>query len=110
VSQFEGLAMMGSHISPQERARLQGLREKMLLGLDAEAFMQTRLGGYLAERVEAMEAAAKDHLAEVDPEDTKAIRALQNDIKVASLFKQWICDAFNEGQHANAELQAYGAE
>jgi hypothetical protein len=83
-----------------ESQELQQIRNQIAFGLDCKAFMLSALGRFLTEKANNDIEAAKDALAEVDPEDAKAIRKLQNDARCASNFLLWIGEAVTEGENA----------
>jgi hypothetical protein len=92
----------------EEQRELQQVRSTIEFGLDTQQFMGTSLGRFLCARANAQIDAAREALGEVDPEDPKAIRKLQNDVAVASMFLLWIGEIVTEGE--NAERQAQEAE
>ena len=74
------------------------------LGFQAEAFLQSDIGRYLVQRAEAQVDAAVEALKQEDPEDAKAIRALQNTIAVAESVQYWLADAIQQGENAQQQL------
>ena len=70
------------------------------LGLEAENFVQSRIGIYLIQRAEQEAEEANIELARHDPEDAKGIRALQNRIYRADSVRQWLAEAIIEGRQA----------
>lgn len=80
----------------------QQIRNQIAFGMDCRAFMESQMGEYLAARANADIEAATEALKTVDPEDPKAIRALQNAVKVGESFLIWMGEAVTNGE--NAEL------
>jgi len=73
-------------------------------GDDAEKFKQSRFGQYLLGQAELDEDQAKEALTEVDADDVKTIRKLQNRIWRARSFSDWVDSAIEQG---NAEYIEY---
>ena len=75
------------------------------LGLTLEEFKRSKAGRYLigCALQEAREALRK--LKTVDPNDTKAITALQNEIWRAESLVQWVEEAIYTGKNAEQALQ-----
>ena len=74
------------------------------IGLAIKQFLQSDVGQYLIGRAAETADEAMQKLKGADPEDAKLIRALQNEIKMADSFAQWITDGKLEGEHAELEL------
>lgn len=74
------------------------------MGFQAEAFLQSDIGRYLVSRAEAQIDAAVEALKGADPEDAKAIRALQNTIAVAESVQYWLADLIQQGENAQQQL------
>ena len=74
-------------------AELDELEARIVLGVEAESFLKTRLGIHLVRRAERERASLLEKLAKVDPEDPKAIRNIQNAISVIDHVQQWLADA-----------------
>ena len=74
------------------------------LGIEAQRFFNTDLGRYLIGRIEQEISSAKDAFADVDLEDRSAVWGLQEQIKRASLVKQWIAEVIMNGQNAEKIL------
>ena len=83
---------------------IKDLMDNAATGEAAKLFLQSGLGGYIAKcAAEEVEAATGD-LIDVDPNDPKAIAALQMKIKVASTAIMWLTDAMTAGEHAMQQL------
>lgn len=80
------------------------LRQTIGFGLDVKAFTQSSVGRYLLAKANADRDTALEALADVDPEDPKAIRALQNRVKCAENFLMWLAEAATQGEIAEAEF------
>lgn len=80
------------------------LLAEAILGKDAQEFLDSDLGRYIAGRAdqEAQEAAAK--LKRIDPKDTEGIRALQNEIWRAEHLMIWLTELINGGNQAIQQL------
>jgi hypothetical protein len=70
------------------------------IGEQARKFVESDVGQCLIGMSHQEIQKAKDKLANVDPDDAKAIRNLQNDIKVATFFEQWLVELINNGNNA----------
>ena len=70
------------------------------IGEQAKKFVESDLGQCLIGMAQQEIQVAKDALAETDPDDSKAIRKLQNDIKVAAYFEQWLAELISNGNNA----------
>ena len=84
----------------QDSAELQQIRNQVSFGLDCQAFMQSTIGKYLAGRANADMESALEDMKTVNAEDPKAIRELQNRVKVAECFLIWMGEAVTEGENA----------
>lgn len=87
-----------------EDKSLSPLLKAVDLGFQAEAFLQSDLGCYLVQRAEAQTEEAVEALKVADPEDAKAIRALQNTIAVAESVQYWLGDVIQQGVNAQQQL------
>lgn len=76
------------------------------LGLDAQAFLGTRVGKYLVERAEAERDEAFEAIKQADPDSPKLIRDLQHRIWRAEQFQYWIAEMIQSGTLAEEQLQA----
>ena len=85
---------------PQEQRELQEVRARIGFGMDVETFMKSPIGRHLTRRANETIFAAHDELAEVDAEDPKAIRTLQNKITAARYFLEWLDEAVTAGEQA----------
>ena len=87
------------------------MREQMELramcienGEDAKKFLASRFGQYLLGQADLEAEKARHAFEDVDPEDTKAIRQLQNIINRQKDLEQWINSAIEQG---DAEYNEY---
>ena len=78
------------------------------LGVEIERFLESDVGKYLIERAAQKEEDALAGLAEVDPEDPKAIRALQFEYRMANQFGEWIRDGITDARNAHERLKQAG--
>lgn len=76
------------------------------LGMDAHAFMKSNIGRYLSARAESERADALEELAQADPDDAKAMRALQNRVKVVDSVMYWLAEAIQAGKNAETAYLA----
>jgi hypothetical protein len=76
------------------------------LGIEVDNFVQSNIGTYLLAQAENEITAARIKLDDIDPEDSKSIRKLQNDIYCAKSFRAWLIYAVQDG--LNAEYQLTG--
>ena len=80
------------------------LKAQVLIGDDAETFFASELGRTvlgMAKQDEEMAVAAFD---EADPTDYKAIAKIQQDLRVAKRFEQYLTELITKGREA---LQAW---
>ena len=84
--------------------------ESVFMAVTGDAFrlplFNSELGRYILARSNAEQRQARDALGEVDPEDAKAIRALQFDLQVAAGVQNWLADLVTEGRNAEDTLTA----
>lgn len=92
--------------TPQEQHDIENMRAEVAFGLDVQQFMGTSMGRYLTARAQTEIDNAKDELIDADPDDPKAVRAIQNKAKVASMFLEWMGQAVTTGEIAQAEWRA----
>lgn len=74
-------------------------------GLEAEKFLNTRLGQYMVNRAKEEIETARAGLEEVSPQNKDKIQELQNDIRLARKFTNWLGHAIQEGHMAEQQLQ-----
>lgn len=86
--------------SPDSRELMQRVR----VGLNAEAFLRTDLGGYVVERMTALRRDALTRLEEADPTIPSEVMAAQNDARVPLMVLQAISDAIEDGKLAEEDL------
>lgn len=77
----------------------------MLVGMNAESFLESDVGRYLLGCASQEAAEAYEKLKNADPEDSKTIRQLQNQIWRAESFKQWLEEIINAGRQADQTLR-----
>lgn len=82
----------------------QELQRAIGFGMDVEAFLKSSIGQYLSERGESERSQALEDLAECAPEDSEAIRALQNKVRVVDLIMTWLAETITEGMEAQRQL------
>ena len=70
------------------------------LGEQAKKFLESDLGQCLIGISKQEIELAREKLDSVDPEDAKKIRDIQNDIKVAKYFEQWLVELLSKGENA----------
>jgi hypothetical protein len=69
-------------------------------GIEVEAFIRSKVGQYLIKRAETDITDALEGLKAVEPDNTKAILALQHDIKRAESIQYWMAEAIQAGLQA----------
>lgn len=74
--------------------------EALELGEETRHFLNSRLGQHIVKRAEADIASALLFLQTVDPDDSKAIRNLQNKIFIARSIPDWIDEAVKSAEQA----------
>ena len=82
----------------------QEIEAKVAVGLDAEAFLDSKLGQYMVGRARDTAQDAMEALKHVDPNDALAIRALQNQVFRAESFEIWMNECRTEGEVAQNQL------
>ena len=90
--------MVDNFEDPSSESRL--MVERAVFGEQVHIFMNTEIGAYLKARSEDLEAEALRKLVSADPEDAKAVRALQNDVLVARATVSWLQAAIADGLRA----------
>ena len=85
------------------------LLKQIDFGFEVEAFLKSEIGSYLVRRADAEIEEAVEGLKHCDPEDPKAIRALQYKIAVAESIQYWLGEAITSGLNAQEELHNQGA-
>jgi hypothetical protein len=81
-----------------DAAEITELRGKVAFGLDVEAFMNGSIGKYLQRRAQEQIDGAAELLKRVSPDSPQAIRELQNQVRVAEMFLDWLGEAVTEGE------------
>ena len=75
----------------------QELLQRAEFGRQVELFWSSRIGEYLADRIRDVYTTAIEELKTVDPEDSKRIRILQNEVFKATSVEQWLSDVVLDG-------------
>jgi hypothetical protein len=70
------------------------------LGKEAKDFKASDLYRCMVGFAEQEVMIAQEALSSADPEDPKTIRALQNDIRLYSAFKNWLDELIDNGEAA----------
>lgn len=76
-----------------------------VFGREVEFFLESDIGVYIKQCAEQDLQSAKDRLVTADPDDAKAIRALQFKAAVASAVMGWLEDAIRSGRQAQEMIQ-----
>lgn len=76
------------------------LYKDAILGQDAEQFFTTELGQWVLKKSLAESEKAATELRAVDPENSKAVRELQNEIMIAERCLIWFNNAIRAGKQA----------
>lgn len=87
---------MTSDLSPEVRE----IQQAIDLSFQVEAFLKSPIGKHLIKRSDDDVETAVEALKRVDPEDVKAVRALQNTISVAESIQYWLAEAIQSGHNA----------
>jgi microcompartment protein CcmL/EutN len=87
----------------------EALTAAMKLGAEAEAFIVSPLGKFLIQRAEDQIETAVEALKRCDPDDAKAIRAVQNEIRIAEDVQYWLAEAVQAGHNAISALEMMDA-
>ena len=75
------------------------------IGIEASQFFATRIGRHVIESAEREIDQGYRELAEVDPDDSKAIRDIQMRIRVARAAPQWLAKAITDGEIAESQIR-----
>lgn len=81
------------------------LYRQVEFGIEVQAFLGAPIGQYLLNCIEADRKQALEALADVDPEDAKAIRTLQNTITCVDAVGRWLGNAITAGEAAQKQLE-----
>ena len=88
-----------------------GLIAEAEIGDEAKRFVESDLGKTILGIAEQEVKAAQEALESVDPMQPEAVRALQNQAKVARNFEQWLVELIDKGENAlQAWRQANGTQ
>lgn len=91
-------------MSGMDSADARELMERVRIGLNAEAFLRTDLGGYVMERMITLRKDALAKLEEADPMNSSAVISAQNEARIPLMVLQAISDAIEEGKLAEDTL------
>lgn len=80
------------------------MMERVRVGLHAEAFLRSDLGGYVMERMVMLRKDALTRLEEVDPTDARAVMTAQNEVRIPTMVLRAISDAIDDGKLAEERL------
>jgi hypothetical protein len=81
-------------------ASLDELIAEAEMGREASAFLEGNLGQFLIGCAAQEVMAAQEALEKVDPEDMKAVRALQNKAWLGRKFREWLEELVSKGKNA----------
>ena len=84
---------------------IQKLYAEAVLGEQIDRFFRSDEGRYVLQMAVDVEEKNKEKLAQVDPEDVKEIRRLQNEIGVATQAIKWLNEAIEVGRDAKQALE-----
>lgn len=76
-----------------------------MFGRQVEDFLSGPIGSHLVRKAREQSQLAVDQLKTVDPENAKAVRALQNQVMLADSIAGWLGDVVHEGQVALEALK-----
>ena len=80
------------------------LMQRVTVGLDTKAFLRSDLGGFLVDRLNQQRKLALVELEKADPDDAKAIRAIQNEAYIPLMILQSIDEAIEAYKLAEERL------
>jgi len=80
------------------------------MGMEAEEFLKSDLGRYMVGRAKQEGEKAALELSRVSPWRRRRIQQLQNEIKWASSFNEWLASLINSGRGAAATYDQIVAE
>lgn len=92
-------------MSADQSPEIAHLEEATRRGIVVEAFLDSPVGQILNERAEQRRAEALEALVTIDPENARAVRAKQNEIRVIDGALQWLAETVTEARAALARLQ-----
>ena len=77
------------------------------IGDEALRFVESDLGKTMLGMADQDILLAQQKLLDVDPDDSRRIREIQNDARVALMFKSWLVELIDKG---NAALEVFKHE
>ena len=80
------------------------LWRQIRVGMNAESFLRTDLGGYVVDRMMLMRREALDRLEQVSPFETTDVQAAQNEARIPLMVLQAISDCIEEYKLAEEKL------
>lgn len=83
----------------------QKLFQDAVLGVEAEAFLDSAVGRRMTLKTKAIEEEAIEELIDVSPSDKEKITALQNVIWKCRTFRDFIAEMIYEGNNAEEQLR-----
>lgn len=86
---------------------VRSLEAHVSLGVQVEAFLEGPIGKMFVKRVEAERSAALERLAGVDPDDSRAVRAIQTEIRVIDTVQQYLADTLTAAEASLARLEQF---
>jgi hypothetical protein len=83
--------------------------EQAVFGEEVRRFLQEdRIGRYITAKAAQQTESGLLELKDIDPEDAKAIRAIQTKIRVAESVVSWLAEAIDNGERAQQILEDEG--
>ena len=74
-------------------------------GIEVEHFRASDVGRFILGRADSEIEFARDELEKVDPNDARAVQAVQNRVAVARLITGWLDEAVRNGRIAESQLR-----
>lgn len=74
------------------------------LGIEAEAFLNSRLGTHFLKRVDRMIDDNTTLLIDCEPSDIEGNTKYRNQIQVAGLFKIFLAEVIDDGRNAHQQM------
>ena len=96
--------------APIQSPEVAALEAELQNGVRIETWMDSPIGRTVRERATAERTEVLEALANVDPEDARAVRALQNRIAVIDAIGQWLEEAMAAAKSAIARLEQLDQE
>ena len=79
--------------------------EAATLGIETEAWVRTKPGKFLWDKAVGEEEQSFEDFLKADPTDTSEMIRIQQQARIARMFREWVSEAIAVGKHAEEQIR-----